>query len=200
MRTKEMQQRTAAVILQMKEIRKKRRLTLQQIYDMVEAAGKESGLYVSLSSIKRVFADGSENQGFRYDDTIQPIARVLLEVSEEMPAGSNADVEAEQLTALKELAVLKSQMMDELREDNEKLQAEIERNRVDYEKRVDYLKKDCARKNRIIAVLAIALAVVLLAIIAVRLYDKANPNVGWFRDLAAHFYNSSYSNNIQHGL
>ncbi|MBR3240691.1 MAG: hypothetical protein IKO68_10930 [Oscillospiraceae bacterium] len=62
------------LILRLKEIRQDQGLSAQNIFEMLDAAG----CHVSLNSIKKVLADGSENERFRYHDTIQPIARVLL--------------------------------------------------------------------------------------------------------------------------
>ena len=65
---------THDLILRLKEIQVERNLSAQRIYDMLEAAG----YHVSLNSIKRVFAPGSENKEFHFHDTVQPISRVLL--------------------------------------------------------------------------------------------------------------------------
>ena len=65
---------THDLILRLKEIKEEHSLTIQTIFDMTEA----SGSHVSLNSIKRIFADGSENEHFRSPDTLQPVARILL--------------------------------------------------------------------------------------------------------------------------
>lgn len=67
---------THDLILRLKEIKQEHGLTIQTIFDMTEA----SGSHVSINSIKRIFADGSENEHFRSADTIQPVARILLGV------------------------------------------------------------------------------------------------------------------------
>lgn len=64
------------LIRQLKTIRQEQNLTLQNICDMLDAANS----HVSLCTVKKVFAEGSENENFRYHDTLQPIARVLLGV------------------------------------------------------------------------------------------------------------------------
>lgn len=138
------QERIAEIILQLKQIRKERDLSLQDVHDLVHAAGG----YLSLSSVKRVFADGSEKQGFRYQDTIQPIVRALLNVTEETP--ENNDVSANEIDALKNVILLKDSIIQNLQKDNEalsaradKIEAEAQRQmeivRADYQKKVDYL-------------------------------------------------------------
>lgn len=78
---------TNDLIRQLKIIREKQNLSFQQIYSMLE----DANLHVSLNSIKKVFSDGSENEHFRYHDTLQPIARVLLGVYEEDRGDSEID-------------------------------------------------------------------------------------------------------------
>lgn len=65
---------THDLILRMKTIKEEQHLSAQDIERMLDAAG----YHVSPNSIRKVFADGSENQNFRFHDTIQPISRVLL--------------------------------------------------------------------------------------------------------------------------
>lgn len=183
---------TAAVIIQLKEIKKELDLSNQDIFDMVQDAGG----YVSLSSVKRVFADGSENQGFRYKDTIQPISRVLLGVKPqatmEAAAEDNQQVAQSQLDALKSVSLIKDELIDELQYENEAIRKQLYRAqselttqadtlRAESKAKVDYLKEDVKRKNKIIAILAVALSVILVAIIVLLVADRLNPTWGYFR-------------------
>lgn len=138
------QERISEIILQLKQIRKERDLSLQDVHDLVSAAGG----YLSLSSVKRVFAEGSENQSFRYQDTIQPIVRALLSVTEETP--KNNDVSANEIDALKNVILLKDSIIQDLRKENEALSARCNKTEIDaemrlqetrtsYQKQVDYL-------------------------------------------------------------
>lgn len=69
-----MQEDQREYILELKRLRQEQRLTYQDIVSQCEAHGEA----VSLSTVKRVFAKGSENSGsFRIDTTLNPIARVL---------------------------------------------------------------------------------------------------------------------------
>ena len=45
--------------------------------------------------------------------------------------------------------------------------------------------KAIRRKEKIIAILGFLLAAMLITVIAVLVYDKANPEVGWFREIGA---------------
>lgn len=111
------QERISEIILKLKQIREERNLSLHDIYDLVCDAGG----YLSLSSVKRVFAEGSEKQNFRYHDTIRPIVRALLGVNEETPA--NNDVTANEIDALKNVILLKDSIIGELENENKALSA-----------------------------------------------------------------------------
>lgn len=63
-------------IRRLKEIKAEQQLSYTQIMKMLEDAGQ----YVSEATLKKVFADGSEEKSFRYHDTIMPIADVLLDL------------------------------------------------------------------------------------------------------------------------
>jgi hypothetical protein len=82
------QERISEIILQLKQIREERNLSLEDVHNLVISAGG----YTSMSSVRRVFAKGSENQKFRYQDTIKPIVQGLLGVTEETP--ENNDITA----------------------------------------------------------------------------------------------------------
>ena len=62
-----------AAIVPLKQIARKHHLSAQRIYDMIEQAGD----HVSLNTIKKFLADGSESQGFNYYQSIAPIGRAL---------------------------------------------------------------------------------------------------------------------------
>lgn len=63
-------------IRRLKEIKAEQELSYAQIMKMLEDAGQ----YVSEATLKKVFADGSEEKSFRYQDTILPLADVLLDL------------------------------------------------------------------------------------------------------------------------
>lgn len=82
---------THDLIQRLKAIKEEQHLSPQQIYDMLENAN----YHVSLNSIKKVFSEGSEDQHFRFHDTLQPISRVLLGIY----GNETADPEIEGLKA-----------------------------------------------------------------------------------------------------
>lgn len=120
---------THDLILRLKEIRAEKGLTLQEISDKLD----EAGCHVGITSIKKVFSEGSEDLGFRYHDTIEPIAKVLLDLYDDQ-----GNAEAVALKA--DLAV-----KDELIARREK---ELEDCRTEYAKRAEFLLKQIELKDQ----------------------------------------------------
>jgi len=113
-------ERIAEIIIQLKQIREERGLTIQDVHDLVIS----SGGYVSISSVKRVFSEESETTSFRYQDTIQPIVRALLGVNEETP--ENNDITANEIDALKNVILLKDSIIKDLQSQNEAFSEKVE--------------------------------------------------------------------------
>lgn len=63
-------------IHRLKEIKDEQQLSIAQIMDMMEKRGQ----YVSEATLKKLFAKGSEEKKFRYQDSIAPVADVLLDI------------------------------------------------------------------------------------------------------------------------
>lgn len=140
---------TKELILKLKEVREEKGLSLNEIVSMVE----ENGDYVSRSSIQRVFSDGSETLSFRYEETIRPIAKALLDM-ETIEEGDNMDIQA-----MKTLLKYKIQRIEELERQIEHLEAEkakdkiknhekIDNIRAEYEKKIDFLKGQIILKDK----------------------------------------------------
>lgn len=126
-----MQEATRKVILRLKEVREQKRLTYQEIVDVCEAQNEA----VSLSSVKRIFAKGSEDGPDFRPYTINSIFHAVIgtetEVEEE-PA--LVDTENSALKAFVELkdATLEDlqHQLDDLKEENASLRRTIEELRI----------------------------------------------------------------------
>ena len=68
------------LIKKLKQVKRDGEITYPRIMDRIEANGK----YVSLTTLRRVFADGSEMNadGFNYENTLLPIADALLPIED----------------------------------------------------------------------------------------------------------------------
>lgn len=125
---------TRKVILQLKQVRNEKGYSHRDIQRMLE----KNGDYLSISSISRVFADGSEDKNFKYDETVRPIANVLLDM-ETIEDDDPTDVKTYKLILRykmdriheleKQVAKLEMQLDHEKLRYHEKL--EIEREKAD---------------------------------------------------------------------
>lgn len=142
-RIEEMQRRT---IERLKEVREEHGLTIAQIMDMLDRANYP----VSESTVKRVFAEGSEEQGFRYQDSIAPLADVLLDMYSD-------ESEIEEITALKSLIREKNKMvsylMSRLDEQEDHFSTRLkfyEERKMIYDHQIEVLEQQIRHKDKVI--------------------------------------------------
>lgn len=125
-------EKTRNMILRLKEFKEESGLSVAEIHDKVEA----KGFNLSDSSVRRVFEKGSEDRGFRYEDTIKPIVVALFDTDK--PTQEVAGVAESEAEALKQLVQLKDSIAREqkdeaqrkinfLKEQNAALLKQIER-------------------------------------------------------------------------
>ena len=138
---------TKELIIKLKQVRKEKNLSLNDIVEM-------TGNYLSKTTVQRVFADGSENVSFRYDDTIRPLVRALLGEIDTIEEGDDLDVKA-----MKNLLQLKIQRINELEkqisdlrllmaEEKEKGHAKHEKERQQYERHINLLEDQISIKDK----------------------------------------------------
>ena len=133
-------------IHRLKQIKAEQGLSITKIMDLMESRGQ----FVSEATIKRVFADGSEDQNFRYQDSIAPIADVLLDIY-----GESSDIDdteslrriIHEKNKLIEFLMLK---MDEKEQEFEKRIALCEERKALYEKTIDRFETQVSRKDELI--------------------------------------------------
>lgn len=130
------------IILKLKEVRIEKGLSLNDIVDLVE----KNGDYISRSSVQRVFADGSEDVTFKYDETIRPIANALLDI-DRIETEDDLDTQA-----LKILLQYKNQRIKELEQqlDKEKLKyhEKLDKERDQSRKSIEFLKEQVSYKDK----------------------------------------------------
>ena len=80
---------TKDIILKLKEVKEEKGLSINDILKMVEANNE----FVSKTTITRVFAEGSEENSFRYEETLRPIANALLDI-DTIEETDNSDIQA----------------------------------------------------------------------------------------------------------
>ena len=141
--------KTRDLIIKLKAVKEEKGLSLNKIVDLIEANGD----FISRSSIQRVFADGSEDCSFRYEETIRPIAKALLDI-ENIEDNDSLDT-----ATLKALLKYKIQRIEDLETQIERLQAELDSEKLkrhekidvireEYEKKIDFLKGQITLKDK----------------------------------------------------
>ena len=137
---------TKEINLKLKQTRIEKNLSLDDIVSL-------TGENVSKTTVQRVFADNSENSSFRYNDTIRPLVKALLDV-EEIEETDDMDTKA-----LKSLLKLKIQRIEELEkqisdlrvkisEEKNKSQEKIEKERMQFERHIKLLDEQIALKDK----------------------------------------------------
>lgn len=113
--------RSQELIRQLKEIKAANEITYPRILDRMERNGK----VVSLTTLRRVFADGSEKnaESFSYENTLLPIAEALLE-PEDVPTLADSPY-AKEIDGLKAVIHVQNEEIARLHEMKEHLEGRI---------------------------------------------------------------------------
>lgn len=122
-------------IKRLKQIKQEQGLSIPQIMEIMEKRGK----YVSEGTLKKVFADGSEDKPFRYQDSIAPVADVLLDIYGDTSGLDDADSLRQiirEKNKLIELLMIKVEEKDEEAKKHEKL---YEDRKTAFEKTIESL-------------------------------------------------------------
>ena len=111
---------TKELIIKLKETRIQKGYSISDIENLLEANGQ----HLSRSTISRFFSEGSEDVSFRYEETIKPIADVLLD-TDNIEENDNMDVQA-----MKTLLKYKAERIKELESQIEHLQTALDKERI----------------------------------------------------------------------
>lgn len=140
---------TKDIIIKLKEVREEKGLSYGDILDLLE----KNGDFLSKSTLSRVFAEGSEEIKFRYEDTIRPIANALLDID------NIEDDDEMDVKAMKALLKYKNQMIEDLENrvrdletalDKQKIKAseKLDRERESWSRSIEFLKEQIAYKDK----------------------------------------------------
>lgn len=140
---------TKDIIIKLKEVREEKGLSYNDILDLME----NNGDFLSKSTISRVFAEGSEEMSFRYEETIRPIANALLDIETE------EETDDMDTKAMKSLLKYKIQRIEELEQQVEHLETALDKEKIKYHdkldkerelfnNRIDFLKEQISLKDK----------------------------------------------------
>jgi transcriptional regulator with XRE-family HTH domain len=140
---------TKDIIVKLKAVREEKGLSYSDILDLME----KNGDYLSKSTLSRVFAEGSEELSFKYEETIRPIANALLDIE------TIEDTDDLDLKAMKSLLKYKIQRIEELEAQLQSVEADLGNEKVkhhekidsvreQYTKTIDFLKEQISLKDK----------------------------------------------------
>ena len=125
----ELEKLKKSTIIRLKRVKAEHGLSISKIMDLLEEKGK----FVSEATVKRVFSEGSEDFNFRYQDSIAPLADVLLDWY-----GDSSGLD--DVSALKQIIHDKNQTI-------EFMMIKFEEQKSEYEKNVAHLKEQIQSLN-----------------------------------------------------
>jgi len=140
---------TKEIIMKLKEVREEKELSYTDILKLME----NNGDFLSKSTLSRIFAEGSEETNFDYENTIRPIAKAILDME------TIEDTDTMDVQALKSLLKYKIQRIEELEKQIKNLESALDKEKIkSHEKldkerdlanrRIDFLKDQVALKDK----------------------------------------------------
>lgn len=140
---------TKDIIIKLKEVREEKGLSYNDILDLME----KNGDYLAKSTLSRVFAEGSEELSFKYEETIRPIAKALLDIE------TIEDTDDMDVRAMKSLLKYKIDRIEELEKkiqeletslDKQKIKAneKLEEERERFNRSIEFLKEQVSYKDK----------------------------------------------------
>ena len=111
---------TRDIIVRLKEVREEKGLSYNDILKLME----KNNDFLSKSTIARVFGDKSEDMSFRYEETIRPIAKALLDIE------NIEDDDTMDEKAMKALLKYKIQRIEDLEQQVVHLKTVLDKERI----------------------------------------------------------------------
>lgn len=171
------------LVTQLKAVKIERGLSNSDIVNLLQAKGYGT----SLSSVKRFFAEGSENMAFSYEDTIMPLVEVLLVEATPVPVedlDSLADAQQyiAQIEGLQADALLKDKVIEDLNLTNTSLQTTVDTQAATIQQQTKKIADlEDSLKHYKIGTSILVIAFILLTILVFTyliIHDAPNPDYG----------------------
>jgi len=133
---------TKEIIEQLKEVKAQKNLSLDKIMNMIE----NEGGYISKTTLSRLFSKNSHELGFRYEETIKPVANVLLGI-DHVEENEIADIKAmKYIIQNKENRIIELEKI--IAEEKEKYYEKLEKERAQSRRSIDFLKDQICLKDK----------------------------------------------------
>ena len=140
---------TKDIIVKLKAVREEKGLSYSDILDLME----KNGDYLSKSTLSRVFAEGSEELSFKYEETIRPIANALLDI-ETIEDTDDLDTQAMKILLtykidrIKELESTVQSLESSLANEKVKYHEKLDKEREQYARTIEFLKEQISLKDK----------------------------------------------------
>lgn len=148
------------IVIQLKHIKEERKLTIQQIYDMLERSNK----HLALNTLVKVFSEDSENAGFQ-EETIRSLADVLLDVY------VDSETDDSEIKGLKSTIKLQNVIISQLEEHLKTANTALGNEQISALRRIDFLRDRIEKQD-----LRIEQKDRLITIMLMILIEKLDPN------------------------
>ena len=128
------------IIIELKKAKKEKELTLPRLEEMLRSQKKD----VAMTTLKRVFRDGSEdNDSFNYASTLKPLAELLLDENND---GTSAS--AIEIANLRAEIKVKEQTIEKLQAQIDSLHIQMQNMLEEYTKHIGFMEKQIQLKDR----------------------------------------------------
>ena len=140
---------TKEIILKLKEVREEKGLSYGDILELME----KNGDFISKSTLSRLFAEGSEDSSFKYEETIRPVAKALLDI-ETIEETDNMDIQAMKsllkykMNLIEDLEKKVEVLNNDLTKEKLKYHEKLDKERENYQKRIDFCREQIALKDK----------------------------------------------------
>lgn len=131
-------------IHRLKEIKAEQELSIPQIMKMME----ERGQFVSEPTLKKIFQEGSEEKNFRYQDTIMPVADVLLDLYGDKSGIDDCEALRQIIREKNKLIELLMMKLEEQAKAHAEKEAVYADRKADFEKQIQHLEAQIARYEK----------------------------------------------------
>ena len=128
-----LQKKKSEIIRNLKRVRAENGLSISEIVKLCESNGEA----VSETTVKKVFADGSEALGFNYEITLKPIINALL-------GGHEETAETDMMISVAQFKEVKIQDLEAKIKD---MEAHMQRTEESYKRRIDFLRQQIEIKD-----------------------------------------------------
>ena len=124
----------------LRKVKKEKEFTISTIMKMLE----KKQFYLSETTVKRVFSENADPASFKYQDTILPLADVLLDFYEDQSG-------TEEVEALKAMIRDKNMTISILVAKNEEIRADFDKRIAHLQKQIDRLEKTLDFREGVVA-------------------------------------------------